>query len=218
MIRDSVAAALQSAGCSLTHAAIGARGVVVSGLVSRAAEADLRRRITDAVPPNAPANPVDVRVETFDGPYCDVLDTLRPIASQPLPLALRGGTHLRKDDDIVPQVTMPAIPSWLLVDYFSSDGGLAHLHPSPQTPARQEMAGSVVTLGSTPAEGWKVDAPFGTDMVVAIVSSTPLFPEIRPADETVQAYLAALHSAFDSITRAGGHVTATAVAVQTSPR
>ncbi len=214
-IRDSIATALASASCSLTRTDIGPHGVVVSGLVGRAAEAQLRQRVTDAVPPNAPANPFELHVESFDGPYCTILDTLRPAAVQSVTLTLHNNvTKLRKDDRIIPVVTMPAGQPWLLVDYFSSDGGLVHLTPSQERPGPTEAPGSTVSLGAPPAQGWTVDEPYGTDLLVAITSATKLLPRDRPADDTTADYLAALAGVLQS----GAQISVSALLVQTSAK
>lgn len=219
MIRDALAGAILSAPCSLARSGVEGRGVAVSGLVGRSSEATIRSRARESLPANASPDSINWRVDLFDGPYCGVLDTIRPTAIQPITLGLRNGaTKLRKDDDIVPLVTMPDYPAWLQLDYFSSDGGVTHLHPTLVTPPRQDGARSLVTLGNTPKERWQVDAPFGTDLIVAVVSSTPLFATPRPADESVPAYLQALRSALDDAQRKGARMSASAFLLQTTER
>jgi hypothetical protein len=63
-----------------------------------------------------------------------------------------------------------------------------------------------------------VDAPFGTDMIVAIAASAPLFSSPRPADESVPAYLQALRAALDEAQRKGTKISANAILVQTTER
>ena len=173
----------------------------------------------DSLPANASADSINWRLDLFDGPYCSVLDTIRSVATPPVSMGLRNGaTKLRKDDDIVPVVTMPDYPAWLQLDYFSSDGGVTHLHPTLITPPRQDGARSVVTLGNTAKERWQVDAPFGTDLIVAVVSSAPLFATPRPVDESVPAYLQALRAALDDAQRKGAKISANAFLVQTTER
>ena len=216
MIRDAVAAALHPAACSLTRTALDGRSVVISGLAGGGSEGALRQAVLAALPTGAASDSFNMRLDLFDGPYCDVLDTLRPASAQNVGLSLRyGATRLKKDQDIVPQVVMPDFPAWLEVDYFSSDGSVSHLHPTQVTPATLARAGSTVTLGNTPKERWQVDAPFGTDMIVAIASSSPLFSGPRPADETVPDYLAALRRALADSNARGDRVAVNAMLVQT---
>ena len=190
--------------------------MVISGLAGGGSEGALRQAVLAALPTGAASDSFNMRLDLFDGPYCDVLDTLRPASAQNVGLSLRyGATRLKKDQDIVPQVVMPDFPAWLEVDYFSSDGSVSHLHPTQVTPATLARAGSTVTLGNTPKERWQVDAPFGTDMIVAIASSSPLFSGPRPADETVPDYLAALRRALADSNARGDRVAVNAMLVQT---
>ncbi len=212
-------AALRPAACSLTRTTLDGRTVLVSGLASRAAEAALHLGVRDMLPANVTPDAVSWHLDMFDGPYCPVLDTLRPASTTPLGLGLRNGVRrLHKDQDIVPQVTMPDFPGWLQLDYFSSDGGLAHLHPTALGPARQDAARAIVTFGGTPQERWQVDAPFGTDMIVAIASSAPLFNAPRPADESAADYLQALRAALADATRKGVRIATGAMLLDTTER
>jgi tRNA A-37 threonylcarbamoyl transferase component Bud32 len=219
LIRDALAASLHNASCSLTHSTDQDGHVVVSGVIGRNAEtaaADLARA---SLPAGASADSYTLRLNTFDGPYCGVVDLIRAAAAQPIGLNLRNNaTVLRKDDDIVPQITMPDFPAWLTVDYFSSDGGVAHLHPTTVAAAHQEAAGSHITLGNTPKERWQVDVPFGTDMIVAIASSAPLFTRPRPNSDTGATYLTALNHALNEAAHNNTRLAASIILLQTKPR
>lgn len=217
MIRDALAAALLPAPCSLAWASIDGRNVAISGIAGRSSETAIRGRVREALASSAASDSLNWRLDLFDGPYCNVVDILRPLATQPLPFGLRNGaTRLHKDDDIVPQVVMPDYPAWLQIDYFSSDGGITHLHPTAISPPKAEATRATVMFGDTLEERWQVDAPFGTDMIVAIVSSSPLFPSPRPADETVSDYLQALRTAIYDAQRKGARLSGQAVLVQTA--
>jgi serine/threonine-protein kinase len=216
MIRDALAAALHPAACSLTRTALDGRSVVISGLAGSGSEGALRQAVQAALPAGAATDSYNMRLDLFDGPYCDVLDILRPTSAQSVGLSLRNGvTRLKKDQDIVPQVVMPDFPAWLELDYFSSDGSVSHLHPTTVNPATLARAGGTVIFGNTTKERWQVDAPFGTDMIVAIASSSPLFSAPRPVDETVPEYLAALRRALADADARGDRVAANAMLVQT---
>ena len=81
----------------------------------------------------------------------------------------------------------------LVVDYVGHDGTLLHLYPQVADP-KEHMAADVprvfqpfatVALGD-PSPGhpaWEVGPPYGTDMIIAIASSQPLFE--RPRRENV---------------------------------
>jgi hypothetical protein len=134
-------------------------------------------------------------VQGFDGPYCPATDVLRaylaPIDAGPrvrpvgnLPLV--NGQLLRFD------VTMPDWAGNLYVAYFMSSGEVAHLVPSAP-----HQANATVRLGEPRAgfPGWEVSEPFGTDLLVAMVSEGPLFATPRPEVEKQETYLAALAEA-----------------------
>jgi hypothetical protein len=102
------------------------------------------------------------------------------------------------------------------VDYFSSDGGVVHLHPTQLPPPKVQATNATVVFGNTARERWQVDTPFGTDTIVAIVSSAPPFPTARPADETAPTYLQALRTALDDAHRRGTQVFGNAAFLQTT--
>ena len=164
-----------------------------------------------------------------------------------LAISLKGGAvPLHDTDSIVPRVTVPPFAAYLQVDYFAGDGSMVHLHPSAeerqidiQTPdrrvqslhttireaARTFPAGAVVTLGDPvtcrckPEEvGWTVGPPFGTDMILVIATSAPLFPHPRSNDDTSDAYLRDLKTAIEAARRQGVQIVANAVRVDTEAR
>jgi hypothetical protein len=147
---------------------------------------------------------------------------------------------------IVPRVTAPSYASFLQVDYFAGDGSMVHLHPSAeerqvdiQTPdrrvqnlrttmtaaARSFPAGAAVTLGDPVtchcrAEdvGWTVGPPFGTDMILVIASSAPLFTPPLGNDVAGDAYLSRLKAAIASAAGRGERISANVVRVDTVAR
>jgi serine/threonine-protein kinase len=162
-------------------------------------------------------------------------------------VSLKGGAApLHDTSSIVPRITTPGYTSYLQVDYFAGDGSMVHLHPSveerqidvqsPDRPLqhlRTTMAtaersfpahatltlGDPVTCNCKPTEvGWTVGPPFGTDMIVAIASSAPLFIPARSNSDTVDTYLRALQTAIAEATRKGVRLSANVVGVATVPR
>jgi serine/threonine-protein kinase len=219
-IRDSLAVALRNADCSLTRTTIENGHVLVSGIVSRDSQDALHSIAEAALPPGAPSDPYTLQLANFSGQqYCGMLDLLRNAGLQPLRLTLRNGvTELHKDDLIVPRITMPDYPAWLMVDYWQSDGSLSHLHPSGVSKAKREAAGSEVALGDTAKGLWQAEEPFGTDMVISIASSMPLFSPPRPENDTAKSYLAALGRALQEARSKNIQVSAGALLVTTKPQ
>lgn len=162
-------------------------------------------------------------------------------------VGLKGGAAALHDTgSIVPKITAPNYASYLQVDYFAGDGSMVHLHPSAEerqidiqtadhhsqhlrtsleAAQRSFPAGATMTLGDPvtcnckPTEvGWTVGPPFGTDMILAIASSAPLFVPARSNSDTVDTYLRALETAIAEATRKGVRISANVVGVVTVPR
>ncbi len=225
-LRSAVASALAPIGCSLVHGEAGEPGgtVTLTGVAGQGApEAALHRAITDA----APTATVDWRVQDFEGPYCPTLDALRPIAysaaarSGGFSMALRNGNRPLKDGELITvDVKTPDFPAWLLVDYFEHDGTVVHLHPTPKDPARSYAPDTRESFGDPTAGGerWEVGAPYGTDMVVALASSAPLFTRKRKDLEQTDEYLRALQAAIAAARRHDARLAVDAVVLKTGPR
>ena len=235
-------AAVGPVDCTLVNPQLGQGIVFVTGLSQRGpAEAALRRSVTDI----APDVRLGWSVTGFDGPFCQALDALRPMrlndgrASAALAMSLKGDlTRLRQDDTIVLRIVMPEFAGHLQVDYLSSDGSIAHLMtddgnsvrvmtPSGWVvagPSRRYAPGEVVIVGEpapaarTPVGAWAVDEPFGTDMIVAIVSETPLFPEPRPVSDAGSAYFRALRTALAAAQARGTRLSGQALLLETVAR
>jgi serine/threonine-protein kinase len=176
--------------------------------------------LRDAVQAAALAAPVAWNATAVDGPYCDALDLIRPIAqsagsASALSLALKDGAlQLRDLDPIAPVLRLPDYPAHLQVDYLSSDGSVSHLYPVRTSPERPFEPGASVALPQH-----LVGPPFGTDMIVAVASSVPLFTPRRLGDAvTVAGYLTALQAAIDAARERGARVSGSAIAVVTVPR
>jgi serine/threonine-protein kinase len=199
-LRSAVAAAVAASRCTLISGDVeGANRVRLTGYVeSGGGESALRLRLASA---GVPWDRIDWRVRGFEGPYCDALDLLRPFADpfgetpSGLTLALAGDRRrLVLGDLLTVRIGMPRFAGYLRVSYFTHDGEVVHLHPNAADGARSFAAGARVSLGD-PAEGgqrWEIGPPYGTELIVALVSERPLFETAREDFETSAAYLAAL--------------------------
>jgi hypothetical protein len=206
--------------------------VVLGGVAGSGGPATALRRAVDAAAKGAS---VAWRVRSFSGPYCGAVNAVRAADAGRFAMMLKGNAvRLRKNDNIVMDVTMPDFPAHLLIDYFASDGSLTHLvsddggHVSIMTgtgwkttgPTHDYPANAAVTVGQpdpkTHEGSWQVDEPFGTDMIVAIATETPLFSAPRPADETVAAYLPALTAAIAAAQSSGQRVASQVLLLDTT--
>jgi hypothetical protein len=93
-------------------------------------------------------------------------------------------------------VTTPAkFQSYVYVDYYTADGQVGHLFPNAVEPRHVFAPNSVYTVGK-PGDpqrvAWKIEPPFGLELVSVIASKTPLFQNPRYDPEQTQAYLEAL--------------------------
>ncbi len=196
----------------------------ISGLAGAGAP---RAALNGAVQSLPDAGGLTNDTQTIDGPYCDALNAIRPYhplyaaPGSALSLNLAGGkTTLHNGDLITVVQRMPGYAGYLETDYFSSDGSVLHLYPT-QTDAQTLLAaGAAKTLGD-PSHGganWQVSAPYGTDMIIAIASSVPLFTKLRPQDENASDYLPALRAALQNAASAGAKVSVAALPVVTLPK
>jgi serine/threonine protein kinase len=218
-IRDALRSVPDSARCTLPQFTVSEDGhVSISGIVgSGTPDAALR----DAVQAATSGAPLTWTIRTIDGPYCEVFDTVRPIAGAGSPflgLDLRdGATRLKAHEFILPIVNLPDFPMYLQVDYFSHDGSVAHLFPLPGAANPVLNPNATKRLGLDPhgKPNLEVGPPFGTDVIVAIASSVPLFTGRVRDDETRQTYLPVLKAAIDAAQRRNARLTGRVMVVET---
>jgi serine/threonine-protein kinase len=193
------------------------RGVVGAGAPERA--------LREAVDAAAGGTPRDWRgLHSFDAPFCLALDALRP-AVQPfgspgaLTVSLAGNaTRLRDGQQITVVLNGPDFPSHAYVSFLVHDGTLAHLHPTPTDPARLLPARGALRLGDPALGGpaWTVGPPYGSDMIIAVASSVPLFDRPRPDDEDTATYLRELRAALQRARQRGARLAADAWLLETA--
>jgi serine/threonine-protein kinase len=201
--------------CGLFNANALPNSVAVDGVL-RHADHDALRRLLAArdIPPNA----ARLSLQGFDGPYCPALEALRPVLAaigQSPRISLVGTMPLLAGQLLRLDVTMPEWPAQLHIAYFMQSGEVANLLPSAAHPP-----GSTVRLGEPRAgfPGWEVSEPFGTDLLVAVVSEGPLFGAPRPEVEAQSSYVFALNAAIGEAKRAGRRVLIRPFVVETAAR
>ncbi len=216
-LRRAVASAVQESDCAVVSGdlsrsgLLSLRGVIGGGEPVQA----LLRRVRDAAPNAA----LDWAMDEASGPYCGALNLVRAYArpfgaeTGGMELGLKDGrTSLVADDKIDIRTTLPAFPAYLQVDYFSTDGSVSHLRTaaagSPPLPARSSQS---FVAG-------EVAIPFGTDLIVSIASSTPLFAKGQSLAETVDAYVRELRTALDAAARRRSDLAAGVLLVRTGPK
>ena len=213
--RAAAMAAVQAPGCGLVASAATDTALTLEGVVRRGDEAALRRALGAR---DVPASATRLAIQSFDGPYCSAFEMLRPVlggANLAPRVGVVGNLPLLSGQLLRFDVTMPDWPAHLYVAYFMQSGEVAHLVPSATHPA-----GAVVRLGEPRAgfPGWEVSEPYGTDLLVAVVSEGPLFGSLRPLVESQQAYIAALGEALRTARQAGRRVLVRPVVIETAQK
>lgn len=101
-----------------------------------------------------------------------------------------GPARLRDGETLVVEVAAASEPRYLTVDYVGQTGDVYHLYPGAGGNGYLP-AGEALRLGDGAAgTAWKVGAPFGDDMVLVTLASTPA--DVGPASEPVDSYRARL--------------------------
>jgi serine/threonine-protein kinase len=215
-IRRAVSSAVQGASCALVQGDLSPGGTLnLQGVVGGGAPIqDLLRRVRDAAP-NAPLN---WSVEQANGPYCGVLNLVhayaRPFGSTAggMAVGLAGGkNHLTDTDKFQIQAEMPGFRGYFELDYFSSDGTVFHA----RTAAQGSPAVAAHSMQTYDAE---VGPPFGTDLIVAIASSAPLFGRGEKLSDQAEPYLRQLRAAIGTAANHRASLAAGAYVVHTNPK
>jgi hypothetical protein len=220
-IREALAALALSANCAVPRFSLGDDGgVSATGFVGAGAPSTALRGAVEAAVGGAQLSWLMVPV---DGPYCPAFNLVRPIAQASSPafgLTLKDDvTRLKDNDPIRPILKLPDFPAYLQVDYLSHDGSVAHLVSSQGGKAKAYPAGTTLALGDPKLGVGAVGPPFGTDVILAVASSTPLWAKPRPAEtETAQDYLPALQAALDAARERNAKLTGRALVLETVPR
>jgi len=201
--------------CGLFNVNALPNALTVEGVLRRGDDVALRRLLAAR---DIPAQATRLALQGFDGPYCPALEALRPVLAatgQAPRVSLIGFMPLLAGQLLRLDVTMPEWPAHLYVAYFMQSGEVANLVPSATHPP-----GSTVRLGEPRAgfPGWEVSEPFGTDLLVAVVSEGPLFGAPRPDVEPQTNYVAALNTALGDAKRAGRRVLIRPFVVETAAR
>ncbi len=210
--------------CTLITATDAGDKYEITGLMGAGAPQAALKAALKALPANVVT---ESRVQTIDGPYCDALNTIRPynaffdLPGTQLSLSLANGvTTLHAGQLIIVNAAMPAYAGYLQIDYFLSDGTVLHLYPTPTDRLRQQPGGSTKSLGDPLGGGatWPVSAPYGTDMIMSIVTTSPLFTERRQQTENATEYLSDLRQALQTVAAGKRHLEVDAIQLVTAPK
>ena len=203
----AAAQAVAALPCSLVLTEATETSLRLTGLIRQDAEPALRRALA-----GLPDGSVTGRVESFDGPFCGVLDQLHGRAEGAPRGSVMGTLPLQKGELLRFTLAMPARAGQMGVTYVMGSGQVAHIvAPQPMAAGAQQRFGDL----RPGFEGWVVDEPYGTDLLLALVSDRPIFSAPRPLVERTEDWLAALATALRQADAQGNRVAATAMVVPT---
>lgn len=185
------------------------RGIVGSGAP---------RAALDAIVAPLPAARVAVRTFPNNDLSCRFAEMVRAQGGGAR-LTASGGPTLSTGDDIRVRLTMPDFAGVVRLDDLDTRGKVSHLMEANMGEPPRFPAGATVGLGLSGDDLiGHVGPPYGTDLLVAIISSEPLVTSHRPAEEEAAPFLDQLSTAIAALRRRGGSVAADAVLVTTARR
>jgi hypothetical protein len=180
--------------CSALAASIDGRAVRLRGFVAQPGGVD-RLKETVGTMPGVDALNLDVRPLGAD--KCEVLDAYAPYwvhnwqTGHVAALRTRApGGQLTEGDPLVVDVSTPGYDSYVNVDYYVLDGSVVHMVPGPRAKDNQAPPHYAATIGT--GGDWIVSKPFGTELVVLLITPAPLFDSLRPESEARADYLRVL--------------------------
>jgi serine/threonine protein kinase len=185
---------LASVPCSALAASVDGHTLQVHGYLADSVGAAGLKSMLQKVPG---MGTLDLGVQPVSKEKCTALQLLAPYwlknrqAKNAASIKTRqANSILTEGDPLVVDVKTPGTDSWVNVDYYALDGGVAHLIPNPKAMANQAPPNYTATVGD--GGNWVISKPFGSELVVLLTTPAPLFDKVRPAVESSPSYLQAL--------------------------
>jgi hypothetical protein len=161
------------------------------------------------VPPVAPLSPSPPEAQCapltlghVPEPLCAVIKLLEPLKQRGEVQDLGLLVHLNKPesvpsyvarDDLAVKVQTPSkFDSFVYVDYYSAEGTVVHLFPTPQESLQRFGRSQALTVDQIHGQPLEIQAPFGIELVTVVASQTPLFQNPRAETEDIATYVNAL--------------------------
>ncbi len=221
---NEVTAFLGTMPCSVLQASINDRTLVVRGF---AAGPKVMARIDDSLGNIAGISELKNEIHKLPRVFCQTLEFYGPYWKANRDAGFGAAIGTPKADDtfvagerLVLDINTPTYKSLLYVDYFDHEGNVVHMMPSPGEEFNQGEPRTSFQLGEEGDIGlWEIAPPFGTDMIVVLASSVPLFDGARRQVEDANDYRAALGKRLKALKSesAGAKISAAFVAIETNP-
>ena len=214
----TVTPVLASVPCSALVASMQGQALSVSGYVGRSYGTQKLRTTLNQIP--GVTNP-GVQVQEVDDDKCDMLKLIAPYLTTGRPASIQTRSHntqLTEGQPLVVQITTPPYDSWVNIDYYQLDGSVVHLLPNARSKDNQAPPNYAATIGS--GGDWIVSKPFGSEMIVLLVTPAALFDTIRPESEPRADYLRAVEKRLGDIANKFGRdkIAVDLVQIDTHPR
>ena len=156
--------------------------VLVRGYV---AGPKVMKRIEDGLGKVTGITEVKNEIQNLPRIYCQTLELYAPYWKTNRDAGFGTAIATPKADNeflegerLVVDIGTPTYQSWLYVDYFAQDGSVVHMMPSPGEVFNQGEARDSFQLGEAGDIGlWEVAPPFGTEVVVVLATSAPVFED-----------------------------------------
>ena len=222
---NEVATLLDTMPCSVLQASMNGPGVLVRGYV---AGPKVMTRIEDGLGKITGITEVKNEIQELPRIYCQTLELYAPYWKSNRDAGFgtaigtpNAGNAFVEGKRLVVDIGTPTYKSWLYVDYFAQDGSVVHMMPSPGEVFNQGDARDSFQLGEAGDIGlWEVAPPFGTEMVVVLATSAPVFEGARGELEQGNDYRAALGKRLKALESQspGAKISADFVVIKTKPR
>lgn len=188
--------------CSILQASVDGGGVVVTGHAGEGLDV---ASVEPSLSPIAGVEQVTIDIGRLPDTYCNVLEALkRPViangtGNDPISIAVPRSAF-REGDDLTFTVETRQTPSHVYIDLYMPDGYVQHLLPRPGFENNGFANGAILDLGRGGESGsWQIGAPLGTELVVVVSASQPLFDSMGWEVERTEDYLSALNTAFERL-------------------
>lgn len=195
-VSAAVAAVLAGVPCSALVASVENGAVRAQGYIPERFGLPRFRNELAAV---AGVKSVAAEVDTVGDDKCGVVEMLAPYwsrnrqAAAAASIGIRGGrTQLSEGEYLVVDIRTPGFDSYVNVDYYVHDGSVVHLVPSPRAREDQAPPNYAATIGSL--GNWVISKPFGTELIVLVVTPERLFSGLRRESESQRDYLRAMET------------------------
>ncbi len=218
----SVASILAGVPCSALAASVRDDGTLVQGYIpTRFGLTRLKEMLSAA----AGVTRLKLEVRQVSDDYCGAITAFAPYwrnnresGGVTTIRSKETNGELSEGDSLILDITTPSYESYVNIDYHILDGNVVHLVPSPRAKANRAPANYSATVGSVGT--WVVSKPFGSELIVLLITPAPLFDAIRPEHESRADYLQAVEKQLTQMAAKYGpeRLSADFVQVTTKPK